>query len=444
MTSSRNPFMKKNKYAVWFGRAVWLGVLQDWLLGIPAIFAPVQTLEFVKQRPTEDPVWTAFAGLLVVLLSLFYIPGANDPYRYRANAWLATLSRPPGVLFFLLLYPNTYPLFGIIDLVLTALQLPLLILTELTMPNANSSSDDQDVFDYDGTTFNSVREAGFSNPYTGELPYYAGLRPSTISLSKIIQLFNDAARNLHDKRDIRPKFEKLIHANGICYTGTWRITEDSPYTGYFAQGSEGLLFARLSVAGFKINRGDRRGLGFAGKVFPTLNPDAKTKPGNFVAIDYLTGVKTPHITDTELTNFPEVGSDLGAKFVNLIVFRLIDRRPGYRQLFPISTLGVEPGAPVVTPDLLMLKVANDTVKIDAADFRDELRLERYPNHKIVYWIHVKNFDEKEWTKLGTIELTDYALCQGCDQQTHFWIPRDIPTALERSNLARPIPPGGVE
>lgn len=421
-----------NKYAVWFRRIVWLGVIQDWAIGLPAIFAPNWLLELLHQRPTQDPVWTSFAGLLVVLLSLFYIPGANDPYRYTPNAVLATLSRPPGVIFFFFIYPNIYPAFGIIDLVLCLFQIPLLILTMLNNPKA--STPDNDVFEYDGSTYKEVKEVGFSGPYGEPLPYQQG-----VGLTTFVQLFNDAARNLFDRRDIRPYYDKLIHANGVCYTGVWKITEDSPYTGYFAKGSEGLVFARLSVAGTGIKRGDRRALGLAGKVYPTLNPHEKVKPGNFVTVDYLTGIKTKHITDTELTNFPDVGPDIGAKLINRVIFRLVDKRPGFRQVFPISTLGVEAGGKVVTPDLFMLRVAEDTPKIDAQDFRDELRLEKYPNNTLVYTINVKNFDEKEWTKLGVIELNDYAICEGCDKRIHFWIPRDIPVP-KRDSLARASDP----
>ncbi|MBD2531018.1 hypothetical protein H6G97_16085 [Nostoc flagelliforme FACHB-838] len=421
-----------NKYAVWFRHIVWLGIIQDWVIGLPAIFAPNWLLELLHQRPSQDPVWTSFAGLLVVLLSLFYIPGANDPYRYTPNAVLATFARPPGVLFFFFLYPNIYPAFGIIDLVLCLFQIPLLILTMLNKPQP--STPDNDVFEYDGSTYKEVKEVGFSGPYGEPLPYQQG-----VGLTTFVQLFNDAARNLFDRRDIRPHYDKLIHANGVCYTGLWKITEDSPYTGYFSKGSEGLVFARLSVAGAGIKRGDRRALGLAGKVYPTLNPDEKAKPGNFVTVDYLTGIKTKHITDTELTNFPDVGPDIGAKLVNRVIFRLVDKRPGFRQVFPISTLGVEPGGKVVTPDLFMLRVAEGTPKIDAEDFRDELRLEKYPNHTLVYTINVKNFDEKEWTKLGVIELNDYAICEGCDKRIHFWIPRDIPVP-KRDSLARPSDP----
>ncbi|MEH2152281.1 hypothetical protein [Nostoc sp.] len=88
-----------------------------------------------------------------------------------------------------------------------------------------------------------------------------------MGLTTFVQLFNDAAQNLFDRRDIRLCYDKLIHANGVCYTDIGKITEDSPYTGYFTKGSEGLVFARFSVAGIK--RGDRRALGLAGKVYPT-------------------------------------------------------------------------------------------------------------------------------------------------------------------------------
>lgn len=123
-----------NKRAVWFGRAVWLGVLANCVLAIPAIFAPNATLEFVGQRPSQDPVWTAFAALLLVLLSAFYIPGANNPYRYLFNAWLAVLARTCGVIFFFFLYPGLYPIFGLLDLTFFIIQGVLLILMLTATP----------------------------------------------------------------------------------------------------------------------------------------------------------------------------------------------------------------------------------------------------------------------------------------------------------------------
>jgi hypothetical protein len=121
--------MKAIDFEVWFGRAMWLGILADWALGIPGIFLPNATLGLARQTPDlEHPVWPAFASLLLVLLSLFYIPGAVDLRRYKVTAILSVAARPPGVIFFLFLWPRLYPLFGYIDLSLTILQAPLLFL----------------------------------------------------------------------------------------------------------------------------------------------------------------------------------------------------------------------------------------------------------------------------------------------------------------------------
>jgi hypothetical protein len=298
-------------------------------------------------------------------------------------------------------------------------------------------------FDYDGSTFEEVKSVTFSGPYA-QLPNHRSL-----GLKTVVQFFNDAARNLHDKRDIRPRYDKLIHSNGICFSGLWKIDKPAdaavnasdgprdpytgikideprqPYTGYFAPGSEGLCISRFSVSGRNPARGYRRALGIAGKVYPTLDPTKKVKPGNFVTVSALAGTKVPHITEIAPTNMIEVGASVAANIIGGIVFRLVDTRPNYRQLYPISTLGVHPGDRVKTPDLLELKVAEGTPQIDAGDFRDELRLKNYGG-KLTYDIRVKMFDDPNWARIGRIEFTEDAICEGCDKRIHFWIPRDIP------------------
>jgi hypothetical protein len=75
--------------------------------------------------PTATPdLWPRFAGLLLVLLSVFYMPAATDPDRYRANAWFAVASRLAGVVFFLAEGP-VYRMFAIFDFVF---MLPLAVL----------------------------------------------------------------------------------------------------------------------------------------------------------------------------------------------------------------------------------------------------------------------------------------------------------------------------
>jgi hypothetical protein len=120
---------RKIDFATWFGRAMWLGILADWALGIPGIFWPNATLAMAGQAPDlEHPVWPAFASLLLMLLSLFYIPGALDLRRYKATAILSVLARLAGVVFFLGLRPGLYPAFGYMDLGFLVVQAPLLYL----------------------------------------------------------------------------------------------------------------------------------------------------------------------------------------------------------------------------------------------------------------------------------------------------------------------------
>ena len=266
-----------------------------------------------------------------------------------------------------------------------------------------------------------MKEVVFANPLA-ELPQYPSLE-----LANMMQLFNASARNLNDRRDIRPYFNKLIHSHGISYTGLWEIDRESPYTGYFAKGSRGLLLVRLSVAGPSLRRGQLRSLGLAGKIFPTMDVHEKVKPGNFVTVSHLSGSRAKHILDVEMTNVPTIGLAPAANFINRLVFRLMDTRPGWRQLHPISTLSVPRGGPVVTPNQMLLKVEEGTPRMDANDFRDELRLKNYPNQQLVYTINVKNFAEDLWTRLGTIRLTEDVVSEGGDKRLHFWIPSDFPS-----------------
>ncbi len=356
-----------------------------------------------------------------------YIPAAINPYRYRLAAWLSVLARPPGIVFFFLLYPNTYPLFGVIDLLLTLVQFPLLLLTFYGPARAPSTdvvrlaADDgksQPPGDYHGTSFNQLKRVVWSDPYD-TLPYHVGLGPI-----KLVRFFNDSSRNLSDKRDLLPYYDKLIHANGISFTGIWEITEPSPYTGYFAQNRRGLLLLRGSVAGLTLNSGTRRAFGFGGKIFPTLDPDEVTYPANFVAVSHLSGVRTRHITDIEMTNQPTIGLGIAPNLVNRVIFRLLDTRPGLRQVHAVATLGLDRQSLAVTPDLVMFKAAADTPRVDKKDFRDELRLEHYPNRTLVYDIFVRNMGEVTWNRLGKMTLTDYSISESGDKRLHFWIPRD--------------------
>jgi hypothetical protein len=129
-----------NKYAVWFGRVVWLGIIANYTFVIPTLIWPERVLAFLNLDPTNTPIWVRAAIYLLGQLSLFYIPAAINPYRYRANAYLSIFSRLAGTAFFWAAvlffgYPWAYVMpFGIVDLVFAIPQAILLYLAFKTGP----------------------------------------------------------------------------------------------------------------------------------------------------------------------------------------------------------------------------------------------------------------------------------------------------------------------
>jgi hypothetical protein len=119
----------RSRAAGWFQVLMWLGIVANWSLAIPGTFAPNAVLGLLHQPlANETPVWAASSSMLLALLSIFYIPAALDPYKYKANAWISMFSRLSGTTFFLWLWPNLYPFVGYLDLTFLVLQLPFLLL----------------------------------------------------------------------------------------------------------------------------------------------------------------------------------------------------------------------------------------------------------------------------------------------------------------------------
>lgn len=107
-----------NKIMTWFCRLLRLLVIVDFIIGLLAIFFPNTTLRLFGQSPSDDILWTAFAGLLFMIIALLACPVAKDPYRYWLVAKYYVIARGLMALFFLLIWPGRYLWFGIIDLVL--------------------------------------------------------------------------------------------------------------------------------------------------------------------------------------------------------------------------------------------------------------------------------------------------------------------------------------
>ena len=111
---------------MWFKRVMWLGILANFALAVPTLLAPERMIEFVGLPVATPLLWPRFAALLLILLSLFYMPAGIDPVRYRLVALLTLVSRLAGVVFFVGFQSAEYHMFGYFDLVFLVPQALLL------------------------------------------------------------------------------------------------------------------------------------------------------------------------------------------------------------------------------------------------------------------------------------------------------------------------------
>lgn len=288
---------------------------------------------------------------------------------------------------------------------------------------------------YSGSRFSDVWGTVASDPYPA-LPHYAVTVGSMFGFldDKILDASN---RTLSDRSDLLLPFRKLVHPNGICLAGTWTITQDTPYTGYFRNGSRGLFVGRASTALTATERGDFRAFGFAGKIFPTIDPDVQATTANFFTIENLGGTLRDHYLDARNTNdiidislTPETFLNTPVGVVVAQAFAAADHtlditQTLIRQLYPIAELGEPDPSKAIAPPWLMITGAPDVPRIDAADFRDELRLANYPQG-LRLDIRIADvgtrLGPKNWRTIGTIEITEDAVTDSCDHRLHFHHP----------------------
>ncbi|MEE9302898.1 MAG: hypothetical protein V3U84_03840, partial [Thiotrichaceae bacterium] len=137
---------------------------------------------------------------------------------------------------------------------------------------------------YKGSIFKELKAAVWERPYT-KLPTYK-LSKSRINSGEFEK---NAARTIDTHFDLKENDQiKIVHPNGVCVTGLWSINPENqtnPYSGYFANGRQGLVLARLSSEGDLVTiqedvkqiSGHVSGkkyisYGLVGKLFPTYNP----------------------------------------------------------------------------------------------------------------------------------------------------------------------------
>jgi hypothetical protein len=287
---------------------------------------------------------------------------------------------------------------------------------------------------YQGSRFSEVWALVKSDPY-------AVLPEDRVTLASFFEwtenrLLDASIRTLNDRDDVLPPFRKLVHPIGVCMAGTWSISEDSKYTGYFAKGTTGLIIARASTALGETRRGEPRTFGFAGKLYPTDNPNHEPllPTANFFAIENLAGTYTPHFLDAAQTNdILYIEPRPGALFrgplgvVALQSFATADEtldltQPLVRQLYPIAEMGISDPVHAVAPRWIRIVGSQTTPRIDELDYRDELDIKHYPDgihFDILVADKGTRIGPKEWHYLGEIHIQDTVASDSCDHRLHF-------------------------
>ncbi|MGZ3788657.1 MAG: hypothetical protein ACXVLQ_09050 [Bacteriovorax sp.] len=294
------------------------------------------------------------------------------------------------------------------------------------------------------SSFNEVRDVVFgANPSTadanalsemaayehGRLPHYE-VTSSKFIVDGVDRLLDRATHTLNDTVDYYPRLEKLVHSNGACFTGLWTITEPNPYSGFFKAGSKGLFIGRASTALSETERGDPRGFGFAGKIFPTMDKNASVKTANFFLVDVLMGTQRNRYLDVKMTNNPSLGfraSVLSMALKIMKAFKAVDTDPAYRPVYPISEMGLSVAEKVKTPKFMMLETDRSVARNDDTDFRDELNIRKNHANGIKFNILVNDINNdqtaSEWKRIGSIQVQESIVSYGCDRRLHFAHPK---------------------
>lgn len=270
-------------------------------------------------------------------------------------------------------------------------------------------------------------------------------------LTRPITIYQAAVNSLKNSGELfNERTTKLIRPNGICLAGEWLITENTPYSGFFKQGSRGLIIARASVGFDETEVGQYRSFGLAGKVFPTTNPDEKIQTGSFFLIDDNAGTLSKHFTRVDLLSHAKLSishiayqlwEDLSPRFYKLLstikdAQKKADSHYQVRQLYPISRMNEPFPDRVVTPALMKVTGSRKFTEVSRLDFREELRVTNYPNwsakgenepsHFLEFDIYVAPVDSKKptWTPkpIGHLKFTEDVVSDNCDERLRFTHP----------------------
>lgn len=278
-----------------------------------------------------------------------------------------------------------------------------------------------------------LKDAIFAEPYDS-LPYYKVNKTLFKSKQKGAEsrLLSDARRTLSSSQDLfdQQRDQKLLQANGICFSGEWVIDKQSDFSGLFKQSTRVPIIVRASTTFNGTDQNQRRSLGLAVKLLPE---NLGSSPSlNVFALHSVGGVKTKHLLDLSLDNEPPLGriprfQDIPTALKLKSELLKADKEAGseqpsvtFRSVTPLAEYKEDN---VISPRWLRFSAANKS-RVDKQDFRDELRVEHYPNKQLIYRIEVakKNKNKKsnaEWHSIGQLVLDQSITSKVCDTQLHF-------------------------
>jgi hypothetical protein len=225
-----------------------------------------------------------------------------------------------------------------------------------------------------------------------------------------------------------------------------------------------LLVGRYSSGADEVHRGGLRSLALAGKLFLTTDPDhaQPLRTANFIIMEDIAGTYTAYINDAELCNAPEI-TVWRQPFLVIpaLVFTLVDKVAGLRQVYPIAELGKPLDEPTRAPEFMRLLVASNQPRIEGEklDIRDEVlgqifdKGDPVPKRKLIF--HIEVTDErtkrfglcairhtfKNWRRIGTLTFDTTVASYNGDFVIHFNHPgwrgdRNNPATAHRAAISR--------
>ena len=121
-----------DRLAKWYRWVTWFGIFLNSLFIFPLLFAPRFALDILGFN--VDPlIFARIPGMLLLWISVFYIPAALDLKKYRVYAWLAMFpSRIGGATFFFVAVfvfgkPLGYLPIAIVDATILLMQLFIML-----------------------------------------------------------------------------------------------------------------------------------------------------------------------------------------------------------------------------------------------------------------------------------------------------------------------------